>query len=174
MSNVWKNRKRNQKGKTMKWTEYFRQIAHTVKLKSKDEHTQIGAVIVGTHNEIRSTGYNSFPRGIDDFREERKERPEKYFWMEHAERNAIINAARIGVSTNNCTMYLTCDIPCVDCTRAIINAGIKVIFCEKGQGAKGDHWNEHTERSIQMLKEAKCTVNYYDEMKPFIDIGEIK
>ena len=40
----------------MKWTEYFRQIAHTVKLKSKDHHTQIGAVIVGTHNEIRSTG----------------------------------------------------------------------------------------------------------------------
>ena len=158
----------------MIWYEYFRQIAHTVKLKSKDKSTQIGAIIVGSDSEIRSTGYNSFPRGIDDFREERQERPEKYYWMEHAERNAIINAARIGVSTNRCTMYLTCDIPCVDCTRAIINAGIKVIFCEKGEGAKGDHWKEHTERSIQMFKEAGATVWYYGDEKPFINMGEMR
>lgn len=158
----------------MIWYEYFRQIAHTVKLKSKDKSTQIGAIIVGSDSEIRSTGYNSFPRGIDDFREERQERPEKYYWFSHAEENAIINAARIGVSTNRCTMYLTCDIPCVDCTRAIINAGIKVIFCEKGMGAQGDHWNEHTSRSIQMFKEAGATVWYYGEEKPFINMGLLR
>jgi dCMP deaminase len=156
------------------WTEYFRQIAHTVKLKSKDVDTQIGALIVGTHNEIRSTGYNSFPRNIDDFRPERQERPEKYYWMEHAERNAIINAARIGVSTNNCTMYLTCDIPCVDCTRAIINSGIKIIYCERDGGTKAEHWEGHRERSIQMLKEARCTVWYYGDEKPLINIGEMR
>ena len=158
----------------MKWNEYFRQIAQTVRLKSKDKSTQIGAVIVGSDNEIRSTGYNSFPRGIEDFHDERQMRPEKYYWMEHAERNAIINAARIGVSTNRCTMYLTCDIPCVDCTRAIINAGIKVIYCEKGMGAKGDHWEEHQIRSIQMFKEAKLTVWYYGEETPFINVGEMR
>lgn len=158
----------------LSWAEYFRKIAHTVKLKSKDKSTQIGAVIVGSNNEIRSTGYNSFPRGIEDFHEERQERPEKYYWMEHAERNAIINAARIGVSTDRCILFLTCDIPCVDCTRAIINSGIKIIFCERGEGAKGDHWNEHTQRSIQMLQEAKCTVHYYGEIKPFINIGELQ
>ena len=158
----------------MNWTEYFRQIAHTVKLKSKDKYTKIGAIIVGTHNEIRSTGYNSFPRGIEDFHNERQERPEKYYWMEHAERNAIINAARIGVSTNNCIMYLTCGIPCVDCTRAIINAGIKIIYCEPNEGAKGDHWAEHTKRSIQMLQEARCTVWYYGDTTPLIDIGYLR
>jgi dCMP deaminase len=158
----------------LSWSEYFRKIAHTVKLKSKDKTTQIGAVIVGSNNEIRSTGYNSFPRGIEDFREERQERPEKYYWMEHAERNAIINAARIGVSTDRCTLFLTCDIPCVDCTRAIINSGIKVIFCERDQGASGEHWDGHRERSIQMLKEAHRTVWYYGEQKPFIDIGELR
>lgn len=158
----------------MKWTNYFRQIAQTVRLKSKDKSTQIGAVIVGSDNEIRSTGYNSFPRGIEDFHDERQMRPEKYYWMEHAERNAIINAARIGVSTNRCTMYLTCDIPCVDCTRAIINAGIKVVYCQKGGGTKEVYWEEHTKRSIQMFKEAKLTVWYYDEDTPFINIGEIR
>jgi deoxycytidylate deaminase len=82
----------------MNWTEYFLGIAEQVKLKSKDESTQIGAVIVGIDNEILSTGYNSFPRGMDDSKKERQERPEKYFWFEHAERNVIYNAARIGVS----------------------------------------------------------------------------
>jgi dCMP deaminase len=158
----------------LSWAEYFRKIAHTVKLKSKDKTTQIGALIVGSNNEIRSTGYNSFPRGIDDFREERQERPEKYYFMTHAEQNAIINAARIGVSTDRCTLFLTCDIPCTDCTRAIINSGIKIIFCEKGEGAKGDYWKEHTERSITMLQEARCTVWYYGEEKPFINIGELE
>ena len=79
----------------MTWNEYFLNIAEAVKLKSKDQRTQIGAVIVGQDKEIVSTGFNSFPRGINDFVEERQQRPEKYFWMEHAERNALYNAARI-------------------------------------------------------------------------------
>ena len=113
----------------MNWKDYFKNIAQQVKLKSKDKYTQIGAVIVGNDNEIVSTGYNSFPRGIDDNKQHRQERPEKYYWFEHAERNAIYNAARIGVSTKDCTMYLTCGIPCADCARGIINAGIRRIVC---------------------------------------------
>ena len=46
----------------MNWDEYFINIAEQVKLKSKDNNTQIGVVIVGKDNEIVSTGYNSFPR----------------------------------------------------------------------------------------------------------------
>ena len=65
----------------MEWTEYFLNIAEQVKRKSKDQSTQIGAVIVGEDKEVLSTGYNSFPRGLDDSLPERQERPEKYFWM---------------------------------------------------------------------------------------------
>ena len=61
----------------MNWVEYFYNIAEQVKEKSKDERTKIGAVIVGKNKEIVSTGYNSFPRGIDDYQKERQERPEK-------------------------------------------------------------------------------------------------
>ena len=89
----------------MEWGEYFINIAEQVKLKSKDNNTKIGVVIVGKDNEIVSTGYNSFPRGIDDSVEERQEKPEKYFWFEHAERNAIYNAARIGVDFRNYNVY---------------------------------------------------------------------
>ena len=147
----------------MRWVEYFRTLAHTVKLKSKDKNTQIGAIIVGKGKEIVSTGYNSFPRGLKDDRRERQERPEKYFWFEHAERNAIYNAARIGVSTKGCTMYLSCGVPCTDCARGIINAGITRIFCERGETTKGAHWAENYERSWEMLEEAGVSVQFYDD-----------
>jgi len=148
----------------MNWVDYFRNLTHQIKLKSKDERTQIGAVIVGKDKEIVSTGYNSFPRGIDDNKSERQERPEKYYWFEHGERNAIYNAARIGVSTKGCTMYLSCGIPCADCARGIINAGIVRIFCERGEGAKGKKWDESAERSWEMFNEAGVKVCFYDDM----------
>jgi len=147
----------------MRWVQYFRELAHTVKKKSKDKNTQIGAVIVGKDKEIVSTGYNSFPRGIKDYEDKRQERPEKYYWFEHAERNAIYNAARIGVSTKGTTMYLSCGIPCADCTRGIINAGITRIFCERQNITKGTIWPDSYERSWEMLEEAGVNVQFYDD-----------
>jgi dCMP deaminase len=146
----------------MNWKEYFRGIAHQVKLKSKDRYTQIGAVVVGSDNQIVSTGYNSFPRGIDDSVDERQERPEKYYWFEHAERNSLYNAALIGVSTKGCTMYLTCGIPCSDCARGIINSGVSKIVCERVGGAVGNLWDEHAKRSIEMFNEAGVRIEYYE------------
>ena len=146
----------------MNWIEYFYNIGEEVKKKSKDKNTQIGAVIVGKDKEIVSTGYNSFPRGIDDERADRQEKPEKYFWFEHAERNAIYNAARIGVSTKGCTMYLTCGIPCADCARGIINAGISKIYVRKGGGAQSQKWLDSGERSRQMFKEAGVQIEWYN------------
>lgn len=145
----------------MNWKDYFRNIAQQVKLKSKDINTQIGAVVVGENNEIVSTGYNSFPRGIDDSIIERQERPEKYYWFEHAERNALYNAALIGVSTKGCTMYLTCGVPCSDCARGIINSGIKKVVCEETDTTKGPQWSEHSKRSLIMFQEAGVEVEYY-------------
>ena len=145
----------------MKWVEYFYKIADQIKEKSKDNSTKIGAVIVGKDKEIVSTGYNSFPRGIEDNKKERQERPEKYYWFEHAERNAIYNAALIGVSTKGCTMYLTCGIPCADCARGIINAGIIRIFAVRDGEAKSQKWKNSAERSMEMFKEAGVDVQWY-------------
>jgi dCMP deaminase len=146
----------------MKWDEYFINIAEQVKLKSKDEKTQIGVVIVGKDNEIVSTGYNSFPRGINDNLSERQERPEKYFWFEHAERNAIYNAARIGVSTMGTTMYMTCDLSCADCARAIINSGVSKVVFKRSTKDWPIIWRESAQRSLQMFEEAGVVVEYYN------------
>ena len=145
----------------MEWSDYFIRIANQVKFKSKDRNTQIGVVLVGEDNEIVSTGYNSFPRGIIDGIPERQERPEKYYWFAHAELNSIVNAARIGVSTKNTVMYMTCSIPCCDCAQAIINAGIKKVICNSVSSTKGDQWEEKMKRSIQMFEEAGVEVVYY-------------
>jgi dCMP deaminase len=146
----------------MNWTDYFLNIAEQVKLKSKDESTQIGAVVVGLDNEVLSTGYNSFPRGLDDTKQERQERPEKYFWFEHAERNAIYNAARIGVSLKNSKIYLTSGIPCMDCARGIVNSGIKTVYCKEVCTTKNkEKWEESQKKSLQLLLECGVVVNYY-------------
>jgi dCMP deaminase len=148
----------------MNWIEYFRNLANNVKLKSKDTKTQIGAIIVGKDNEIVSTGYNSFPRGLDDTIEERQERPEKYYWFEHAERNAIYNAARIGVSTKGTTMYLSHWFPCADCARGIINAGITTLYCDRPESTKkSSSYIESFKRSREMLVEADVKICFYDD-----------
>jgi dCMP deaminase len=146
----------------MNWTEYFLNIAEQVKLKSKDQSTQIGAVIVGIDNEVLSTGYNSFPRGMDDSKQERQERPEKYFWFEHAERNAIYNAARVGTALKNSTIYLTSGVPCMDCARGIVNSGIKVVWCKRICTTKNkEKWEESQLKSIQLLNECGVQVMFY-------------
>lgn len=157
-----KSQPNKKKDMIMDWTEYFLNIAESVKEKSKDRRTKIGAVIVGQDKEIVSTGYNSFPRGINDDVEERQQRPEKYFWMVHGEMNAILNAARIGVSTNGCKMYLTCGVPCSNCGRAIINSGIKEVYCKSEDTTLNrEKWDEESSKTRQMFEEAGVKILFY-------------
>ena len=52
-------------------------------------------------------------------------------------------------------MYLNCGVPCADCARAIINAGI-VEYFKRGGGAKSDKWLESAARSEMMFDEGRC------------------
>lgn len=54
------------------WTEYYMAFAHLAAVKSKDS-TQVGAVLVGPDGEIRLSGYNGPPRGVNDLPERRDE-----------------------------------------------------------------------------------------------------
>lgn len=143
------------------WDTYFMSLAYLTAMRSKDANTHIGAIIVGPDREIRSTGYNSFVRGIDDSRADRQERPEKYFWFEHAERNAILNAARVGIPLLGCRMY-TNGIPCMDCARAIVQAGIKeVVVDKKWDDENSQKWSEHSERTVIMFNEAGVALRFW-------------
>ena len=137
------------------WNERFLQVADHIASWSKDRSTQVGAVIVGPDKEIVSTGYNGFPRGADDEVESRHERPAKYQYTEHAERNAIYNAARLGVSTKGCTIYLRW-YPCVDCARAIIQSGIATIVCG-APDFEDKRWGESFKVTNELFEECGVT-----------------
>lgn len=144
------------------WDDYFMSMVYLVAAKSKDKRTHIGAVVVGEDNEIKSTGYNSFVRRLKDNIPERQEKPEKYFWFEHAERNAIYNATLIGASLKGCRMY-TNGIPCMDCARGVVQSGIEEVIVDKlwNNGNQGEDL-EHTKRALQMFKETGVKVRYWE------------
>jgi dCMP deaminase len=148
--------------KKVLWDDYFITMAYLVATRSKDENTHIGAVVVGPDNEIRSTGYNSFPRGLNDDVPGRQERPLKYRFFEHAERNSCYNATLIGVSLKGCKMY-TNGIPCTDCARAIIQSGIKEVIVDKMWNDNNyDHWLEEAKISLQMFEECGVKVRFWE------------
>src|ERR1035437_7326196 len=141
------------------WDQYYLDICKVVAARSKDPNTQIGCVIIGPNHEIRSTGYNSFPRGIRDDVPERLVRPTKYLWIEHAERNAICNAARAGTATEGCTDYVDI-MPCMDCARAVVQAGITqvVVSAERMALYSSDYYNEHFGMVEVLFREAKVAI----------------
>ena len=148
---------------TMQWIDYYLELAESVKSRSKDKRTKIGAVIVNDQNRLVSIGYNSFPAGINDDKEDRQVAPEKYYFMAHAEINAIVNAAYNGVSTRNGIMFSTAGVPCCACAKAIINAGIKKVWVKKDCTTIGEHWKLEQAKSITMFLEADIDLMYYEE-----------
>jgi dCMP deaminase len=146
----------------MNWNEYFMKIAHDVALKSKDPSTKVGCVIVGPGHEIRTTGFNGFPRGIDEVDEKRWERPVKYKYVEHAERNAIYNAARMGTELLDCTAYMTIP-PCPDCARGLIQAGIETVVLTTVHPLKDrEDWKAQLVFALSLLHEAAVMVVWTD------------
>lgn len=112
------------------WEEYFMSIALLSSMRSKDNNTKVGACIVSDEHKVLSLGYNGMPIGVDD-----KEIPwaggkdnlpfleTKYPYVCHAELNAILNSNH---NLKGSTVYVTL-FPCNECTKAIIQSGIKKI-----------------------------------------------
>ena len=115
----------------LSWDEYFMGIALLSAKRSKDPSTQVGACIVDPNNKVVSIGYNGMPRGVDDDKipwGHGEGLDSKYLYVCHAEFNAILNT-RDGSALQGCRIYVTL-FPCNECTKAIIQTGIKeVIYC---------------------------------------------
>jgi dCMP deaminase len=139
------------------WDNKFIELSNLVASWSKDTNTKVGAVIVDEDNIVLSMGYNGFPRGCDDSIECRYEKPHKYLYTEHAERNSLYHAARHGVSLKGCTMYVTM-FCCSDCARGIIQSGIKRVVAPTPD-VDHEKWGEHFKAAIRMLEEAKVEIS---------------
>ena len=150
---------------SMNWPEYFCGILDQIAAKSKDPRTKVGAIIAGPDNEIRSTGFNGFPRGVDETKTSRWERPEKYKWVAHADRNAIDQAARVGTPCRGCTMYLPFP-PCSECAKSIIQVGIVVVICQDiYRGGNPELHLEELKYTKAMFKESNVSLWYLDELR---------
>lgn len=141
------------------WDDRYMNLAKHVAEWSKDRNTKVGCVVIGPDREVRSIGYNGFPRGINDDIEHRHARPDKYTWTEHAERNAIYNAARVGVPLKGCIMYLPW-FPCVDCARAIIQCGLQELVAIEPDTTHSQ-WGEQFASALVLLQESDTSLRWY-------------
>jgi dCMP deaminase len=143
------------------WDQLYITMCYLVGMRSRDDKTHVGSVITDSDNVLVATGYNSLPRGIEadkDGKRLSREGGEKYYWIEHAERNAIYNAARRGTVLKGCKIYVPW-LPCCDCARGIIQSGVaEVIIHQNGQDFYDTHtngkWVDEHKRTQDMFYES--------------------
>ena len=132
------------------WDQYFMGVAKLSALRSKDPSTQVGACIVNNDLRIVGIGYNGMPSGAKDDEFPWGNMGEyldtKYPYVVHAEANAILNATQ---SLKGASIFVTL-FPCNECTKLIIQSGIKEIVYESD---KYEHTKEH-QAAVKMLKAA--------------------
>lgn len=140
---------------------------------SKDPSTQVGCVIVGPDHETRSTGFNGFPRGVKDTPERLRHRDTKLKYTVHAEQNAILAAARVGIPLKGCTLYIAArdtmngsvwgGHPCGShCAPCIIQAGIvRIVSFPKKDGFS--KWMEDLIFGEAMTREAGIQYDVVDK-----------
>jgi dCMP deaminase len=142
-------------------------IAKVVSIKSKDPKCPVGAVIVSADNVLLTTGFNGLPRGVHDDEETLLDADEKLRVICHAEYNAVMNAARIGVALQGATIYVT-KFPCLACCNAIIQAGIKRIYTHDESFWNDDSVDEDHSRKKRVLHEGRIKVDapFHPAFKP--------
>lgn len=152
----------NSFGDPPSWDEWFMRFVYLISKKSKDPRTKIGAVLV-KDKHIISTGFNGFPIGVKDIPERYNDRETKYAFVVHAEDNAILSAARFGISTIDTILY-TQGIPCNECCKSVIQGGIKEVVIHKQwpEGMHGEKWVKASKITTLMLKEANIPIRVFD------------
>lgn len=140
-----------------KWAGRLLKMAKDVASWSKDESTKVGAVITTKDGSPVSWGFNGMPMGINDEVPERHERPYKYKWMAHAERNAMDLAPRGDLT--DCVMFVTFS-PCTNCAQSIIQRKIKTLVVDENFTAEKmpERWQEDMKVAVEMLTEAGVNI----------------
>jgi dCMP deaminase len=147
-----------------KWDARFMVMAKLISTNSKDPHHRYGCVLVDAFQAVLATGYNGLPRGVDDGVGMRFERPAKYFYMVHAEQNAVADAARRGMGLAGTTAYIHDRFPCANCAGLLIQAGVCTVVGREPDLAH-PRWGGSWRVALEMLGEAGVEVRYLEVEK---------
>lgn len=132
--------------------------AYATALNSPDPSTQNGAVVLDHNGRLIGTGCNTFTLGVK-CTPDLLERPKKYSFIEHAERNALYDAVRHGKKPYT---MIAAWAACSDCARAIVGMGVKVLVRHIRQDDEG-RWNESIEWGDQIMRAAGVEIIATDE-----------
>lgn len=152
----------------LKWDEYFMGIALLSAMRSKDPNTSVGSCIVSRDNKILSVGYNGMPAGCSDDeypweREDDSALNTKYFYVCHAELNAILNYT--GTNMRGAKVYTTL-FPCHECTKALIQTGISEIIYYSDKY----HSSDSTVAAKRMLNSAGILYRKYEPLHKIVPL----
>lgn len=121
-------------------------LAYTIALNSPDPSTQNGAVVLDGEGALIGGGCNEFTAGMP-ITPDLLERPKKYAYIEHAERNALFTALRFHTGRPH---TLVCPwAACADCARAIVQSGVKVLVRHEREGGR---WSGSIEDGDNILR----------------------
>ncbi len=152
----------------LSWDEYFMGVALLSAKRSKDPNTRVGTCIVSQENRILSVGYNGMPSGCsdDEFPWDRQgpTYDTKYAYVCHAELNAILNYT--GTTAMAGAKLYTTLFPCNECTKAIIQKGIKTIYYLSDKYADTDE----TKAAKRMLDAAGVEYTQYEPSNREVNI----
>jgi len=156
--NYMRRRLREEDDSQTKWNDRFMDMAKMISTWSKDPSSQIGAVAVNDERRVLATGYNGFPKGIDDTWERLNNKKEKYSRIVHAEMNALMNALYSGVSLKDSTLYVYGLPICPECTKCVIQSGVKHVVIPTDKTDKGNWQEVWEQQSLPMFKESGVQV----------------
>lgn len=129
-------------------------LAQEVSSLSKDPSTKVGCVLVGKNNNIISTGFNKFPKGVDYTKERLDVKQEKYRFVIHAEESALLNALKQGSQVKGATAYVT-HSPCNHCQALMAEAGVETVVTNKGS----DFWKDRNPDAYRVSEEIRNESN---------------
>ena len=130
------------------WNRRFLALAEHIATWSKDPSTKVGAVIVDADRRIISTGYNGFPRDVEDLDQRLNNRDVKYEMIVHGEINAIVFANQ---NLQGTTLYTWPFMPCSRCAGIVIQSGIRTVVAPYNDNPR---WQASFELTEQMFREA--------------------
>lgn len=145
------------------WDEYFMEVANAVAKRATCDRGRSGCVIA-RDKQILVTGYVGSPKGMqhcDEIGHQMKttvhedgHQSQHCVRTAHAEQNAIVQAAKLGVAIDGATLYCRMT-PCAVCGKMIINAGIKRVVCEKRYHAGAE--------SEEMFRQVGIELDYFND-----------